>query len=76
MIDIVTSFCVDDPVRPDSLYPQLRDVSASKRRQIYWQYTAVFLLPQYTVTSKPGNYFMLTTRKKLFGAASIFECSL
>ena len=42
MMDIVTSLCVDDTTTPDSLYPQLLDVSASKRRRIYWQCTAVF----------------------------------
>lgn len=41
-MDIVTSLCVDDTTTPDSLYPQLLDVSASKRRRIYWQCTAVF----------------------------------
>ncbi|MGY2133071.1 hypothetical protein ACW9KT_12640 [Hymenobacter sp. HD11105] len=42
MINIVTSLCVDDNSTPNSLYPQLRDISASKRRQVYWQCTAVF----------------------------------
>jgi len=38
----VTSLCVDDVATPRSLYPQLRNVSANKRRQVYWQCTAVF----------------------------------
>ncbi|QDA58879.1 hypothetical protein [Hymenobacter jejuensis] len=41
-MDIVTSLCVDEAHEPASFYPQLRDVSADKRRRVYWQCTVVF----------------------------------
>jgi hypothetical protein len=59
MMNIVTSLCVDDSDTPNSLYPQLLDVSASKRRQVYWQCTAVFFAT--SVRCNPTAHHILYT---------------
>ncbi|MBC6607474.1 hypothetical protein H8B13_11655 [Hymenobacter sp. BT188] len=55
MMNIVTSLCVDDTTTPESLYPQLLDISASKRRQVYWQCVAVFFATSVRCNPEAGH---------------------